>query len=175
MPGCLRPCSLAFAARVCGVPRSPRQCLSADAPGEEVRRARAALFEVKQGGRSAAVQAQRRPRVTQLAAAGVSKLWPRSRRARSADRGWGSTITMAPWMAGGWTPGWPDHGPPDGPIMAPTWPFMAFSPPRRAHVVPASCHPRRTEFSQAHTPRRPYLAGDARLGGHVPRSASTRR
>ena len=44
----------------------------ANDPGEEVRRARAALFEVKQGGRSVAAQAQRRPRVTRLANAGIS-------------------------------------------------------------------------------------------------------
>ena len=36
---------------------------------------------------------------------------------------------MDPRMARSWTPGWPDHGPPDGPIMAPTWPFMAFLHP----------------------------------------------
>ena len=67
---------------------------------------------------------------------------------------------MDPRMARSWPPGWPDHGS----NMA----FHGFSPPdvlvlsRRVviHVGP--------EFGQAHPPRRPDLAGDARLGGHVP-------
>ena len=75
---------------------------------------------------------------------------------------------MDPRMARSWTPGWPPSWLQHGLSWLFSTPTCSLMLSRRVviHVGP--------EFGQAHPPRRPDLAGDARLSGHVPPAVALR-